>query len=51
MIIKIVLSVNTVIIGNSDFCNLGIFINSATLHNKNKPKFTANQLKVYIAKN
>ena len=51
MIIKIIIIVNTVIIGNSDIDNLGIFIEPATRHIKSRHKLTANQAKAYIVKN
>ena len=51
MIIKITIIVNTVIIGNKDIYNLGIFEEPATRHIKSRHKLKANQAKVYIVKN
>ena len=51
MIIVITVSVNTVTIGNIDIYNLGIFNSQTTLKTKNKPKLTANQIKVCNARN
>ena len=44
-VIKSTVNINTVTIGNIDFCNSGIFILSATLNTKNRDKFIANPTK------
>ena len=51
MITKITIRVNTVIIGNNDIYNLGIFVSPVTPHIKSSHKLTANQTKAYIVKN
>ena len=51
IIIKSEISINTVRIGTNDIYSSDIFTRPAILSIKNKPKFIANQIKVYIVTN
>ena len=51
MVIKITIDTKTIIIGNIDIYNLGIFTNPATLDNKNIHNYIAKKLKIYIVMN